>query len=147
MGGENESVLTKDKKATPQGSVLAADRATPLGLQEEKKKKKKKKREAESLIAVASEAYQQQNIRQHVSGGEVHFHVDDEGLKTAVPTAEWWNAVRQLGKAQPFTWVDAKNKTTAKFTPIFKDGVLDVVVKIESLKIGSRMEQLLGLAK
>lgn len=142
MGGVNESVIEPEKaKKKPEGEVLAADRAEPLGFKKEKKKKKKDKRSAPETLL------QTQSIRQHVSGPEVHFHVDAEKLKSAIPTAEWWNAVRNLNKGEPFMWVDAKNKTTARFTPFFKDNVLDVVIQIESLKIGNRLEQLLGLTK
>jgi len=91
MGGDNESVVKSDKKS--EGVVLAADI---------KKKKKKKER-----------VLQTQNIRQHVSGPEVHFHDDENKLKVAVPTAEWWNAIRNFGKLKSFTWIDEKNQAVA----------------------------------
>jgi hypothetical protein len=111
MGGTNESVIEPEKaKKKPEGEILAADRAEPLGLKKKKKKKDKERRFEAALV-------QTQAIRQHVSGPEVHFHVDAEKLKSAIPTAEWWNAVRNLNKGEPFLWVDATNKTTARFTP------------------------------
>ncbi len=135
MGGTNESVLEAEKGKS-QGEVLSADVVESLGLS----KKKKKKAKVEGL-------HQTQNIRQHLSGSEVHFHADDENLKTAIPAGDWWAAVRKLNKGESFSWLDPDNKTIATFTPFFKGKVLDVVVKIESLKVGTRLKQLLSLAK
>ena len=33
-----------------------------------------------------------QTIRFHVSGGDVHFHDDESGLKVAVPISDWYRA-------------------------------------------------------
>lgn len=33
-----------------------------------------------------------QNIRFHLSGGEVHFHDDQNSLKVAVPVSDWYRA-------------------------------------------------------
>ena len=127
MGGDNESVLKAEKTENQNtGIVLKAD-----------KKKKKKK----------NPISQTQSIRQHVSGSEVHFHADDDRLKVAIPTAEWWNAVRSLNKFQSFSYVDEKNKAIGTFEPFLADGIIEVSVKIEPIQIGPRLEALLNLAK
>lgn len=39
-----------------------------------------------------------QKVRMHESGGEYHFHDDDNKLKVAVPVAHWQAALRSLGQ-------------------------------------------------
>lgn len=37
-----------------------------------------------------------QSVRIHESGGQVHFHVDEEGLKVSIPVAEWWKGWQSI---------------------------------------------------
>ena len=141
MGGVNESVLESDKGKTQ--SILKPDPPVampPVGdtIQVD----------WGNVPPVAVQPFvQQQTIRQHVSGNSCHFHDDANSLKAAIPVADWWTALRQLSTMQPYTWVDAQNKTIAYFRPVLLNGVYDVTVEIVPVKFGTRFEQLTSLVR
>jgi hypothetical protein len=137
MGGANESTLQADKK---KDEILRADERI------EKKKKKKKSRSVEAVSFDVSEAIQTQNIRQHLSGGEVHFHDDDGDLKTAIPVAEWYNGIKTIRSMQLWQYVDAANQTIAVFQPSVRDGIADCVVSVREIEISDRLAALSEVA-
>lgn len=49
-----------------------------------------------------------QRIRFHESGGEVHFHDDDRGLKCALPVARWHNLFQLVLSGERVKHVDTK---------------------------------------
>ncbi len=138
MGGSNESTLKADPK---KDEILRADERI-----EKKKKKKNKNKSVEPVSVDISEAIQTQNIRQHLSGGEVHFHDDDGDLKTAIPVAEWYNGIKAIRSMQLWQYVDAANQTIAVFQPSVRFGVADCVVSVREIEIGDRLAALSEVA-
>lgn len=64
-----------------------------------------------------------QSIRIHESNGEVHFHVDKEKLKCAVPVGEWWKAWNVIAASmrkgmELFYFVDEVNGTALIVTDV-----------------------------
>ena len=137
MGGENESTLKADPKPE---TVLRADER--IKQREKKKKKDKKKNKTETISVPVSEPIQTQNIRQHMNGGEIHFHDDEGGLKTAIPVAEWYTGIKTIRSMQPWQYVDSTHETIATFRPFVRDGVADCTVTVESIEIGERLTAL-----
>lgn len=52
-------------------------------------------------------------VRMHLSGNEVHFHNDAEGLKASVPFTEWYSFGSKINSNDyvQFKYVDHVNKT------------------------------------
>jgi hypothetical protein len=135
MGGTNESVLAADAGKKPREEILRADESI-------KSKKKKKEKKPEKVRVSISEPIQTQNIRQHMSGSEIHFHDDDGGMKTAVPVAEWYNGIKTIRSMKKWQYVDPANQTMATFTPFIRNGVADCTVSVQSIEIGDRLAAL-----
>jgi hypothetical protein len=89
---------------------------------------------------------QVQKIRQHVSGGEVHFHDDEAKLKVAIPVADWWTIKREMASLNPVTWVDQKQQTILEITPVLENSVMDVVISINKFTTGDALAKLNNLA-
>lgn len=138
MGGKNESVLKADLQ--PRGEILRADERI-----KEKKKSKKEKKKKDPLSSDAPA--QTQNIRQHLNGGEIHFHDDDGGLKTAIPVAEWYTGIKAIRSMQDWRYVDPANKTIAAFHPFLHGDVADVTITLQEITIGSRLAALSDVTK
>jgi hypothetical protein len=139
MGGANESVLPSDKVAGAAppgagpnpGNVLAPDFVQaplanvppppPLNLQG------------------AGVPIQTQAIRQHMSGGQIHLHVDGpQPLKVAVPVAEWYVIMRHLRSLSPFTFVDSENKCVLFLRPYIHAGLFEVAIELSPIQVGAR---------
>lgn len=136
MGGENESLLNKDPKAAPvasQESVLLPD-APPT-----------------PSVMISPNSFQgaapqqTQTIRQHMSGGQIHLHCDEQKLKAAVPVAEWYVIMRQLRSLSPFTWVDSDNKCVAFFRPYISQGLFEIAIELAPVNIGHRFNDMVGV--
>ena len=145
MGGENQSTLQPETKVEQQ-STLQPD-PSPMetlsmaeAVKVKKKKDKKKKKNKERPL-------QTQELRQHVSGGECHWHDDARKLKFAMTVADWYVVKRELQKLEVVERTDAKHQTIIRFTPFIENGVADCVVSVEPLKYAARFEQLLSLTK
>ncbi len=140
MGGQNESVLAADAGKKPREEILRADERI------KEKKKKKEKKEKETVEVSVSEFIQTQNIRQHLSGSEIHFHDDEGGLKTAIPVSEWYNGIKTIRSLKKWQYVDPVHESVATFRPFIRDGVADCTVSIQSIEIGSRLAALSEVA-
>ncbi len=96
---------------------------------------------------------QVQVIRQHVSGKDVHFHVDDENLKLAIPLAQlevYFQCLRNLSATEKL-YHDDKNKTLAKFqVGMNSQGQLDIFIKISACEEGpvvQKLDKLMSLSR
>lgn len=143
MGGENESTLKPEAKAQSQSTLQPDVREETVSMAEvvkRKKKKDKKKKHREPPL-------QMQALRQHVSGGECHWHDDARKLKFAMPVADYYVIKRELLKLEMVERADTVNKTVIRFEPYVKDGVADLAITVEPLKFAARFELLLSLVK
>lgn len=172
VGGINESVLEADEKKKGKkkdgdvlqpdppagGVVLAADlppaSAAPVlpslpPAVEVSKSEIKPPKPAVASAAPPPEGIprQYQSIRQHVSGGQVHLHDDDNKLKVAIPVAEWYVIVRQLKTMTPYTYVDTDFNCTAIFRPFMHDGYFEIAIEMVPVTVGDRFKQLASLIK
>mgnify|MGYP006373452349 CR=1 FL=1 len=88
---------------------------------------------------------QVQSIRHHVSGKDVHFHVDSENLKLAMPLAQlevYVECLRNLSSERKM-YHDSKNKTLGKFeVGLNNQGQLDIVVEIRACEEGPVVQKL-----
>jgi len=72
-----------------------------------------------------------QNVRIHENRTtkEVHFHVDQEKLKAAVPTAVWYKTWERISRELPSSWtyMDRKNNTslTVAVSLVYNDQILE----------------------
>ena len=131
MGGTNESVLDKKETETVlQGESLLE--AQPV--------------ETMQKAFTSPTHIQTQTIRQHVSGGEVHFHLDDQKLKAAIPVADFFNVKRQIAMLRESFHVDLKNNTLIEFRPWFANGTLDLSVHITKVTVSDRFNKVTKLA-
>lgn len=82
-------------------------------------------------------------VRFHESGGEVHFHDDERGLKVAIPVATWWSTWQSLssGAAKKAELVDASRKTMVTVKVSGKQ-VRDVSIRIRNVGLSSSFESL-----
>ena len=82
-------------------------------------------------------------IRIHESGGEVHFHDDTAKLKVAVPVSKWFKLWDKLsGQPQKESIPDHKNNTVLTVETKLANGVLDAVVSVETMSIGTNFSEL-----
>lgn len=80
--------------------------------------------------------FTRQKIRTHRANGEVHFHVDDEKLKVAVPAADAWSGWHRFYyMLQPFVWRDEKHGTILVIAPHWNNGVLDAVATVSPFAV------------
>jgi len=93
-------------------------------------------------VPVASQ--QDQHVRVHENAGEVHFHVDSEKLKAAVPVASWYEAWQELSTipGKTFTWSDEANGTLLKVESVQTDDEIDARITVQKIKIGDTFAQL-----
>jgi hypothetical protein len=86
-----------------------------------------------------------QTVRIHESGGYVHFHVDAEKLKVAVPAGIWFSAWEKISTQgiESWTYFDVETKTvltikTDRFRDLFKNQnemTAEVFLKISKQEI------------
>lgn len=96
-----------------------------------------------------------QIIRIHEDKGEVHLHVDEEGLKVVIPSAAWWKAWERLrnplrGEIEIFTFGDRKNNTFLHVGIYYEgDGKGNIFMKAEMIimKLDASHPTLAKLAK
>jgi hypothetical protein len=67
------------------------------------------------------EAEQIGSIRVHEAAGQVHFHDDQNNLKVAVPSHEFWSAWAALVAGGSKTFIDADQKTILKVSNTLQD--------------------------
>jgi len=115
MGGAREETIQTEK--------VKNETTIQLGKKQKKLLKKKKKQKSTK-----------QALRIHESGGEVHFHNDDAGLKAAVPIAAWWAAWDKLKNFQICDW-SYLDKTRGIMVEVVvyndKDGKLEASVSLD----------------
>jgi hypothetical protein len=139
MGGDNQSTLAPEKKATPE-KVEILSMADAVESKKDKKSKKKKKKNKDRNV--------NQEIRQHVNNGECHWHVDAEGLKAAIPVADWTVMARQLKRMETIEYVDIANKSRIVFTPyINADKVLSIAIGVEGIEVSDHFDKVINLKK
>ena len=147
MGGDNQSTLPADKPS--KGDLLPADDEILDMAQAKQKDKRRKKDKANKTPKKKPpekpKKSQSQNIRQHLNKNECHWHADDEGLKAAIPVADWFGMKRRLNQMETVEYVDAANKTCITFRPSIEDGKLDLSIHIESITVSDRFTQVLEL--
>lgn len=83
------------------------------------------------------------NLRVHENGGEIHFHDDQQNLKTAVPVADWWNIWGRIANGGRSHFVDTVNKTVLDIrTKIRMGGKVQVTLKISQATFGPGYQEL-----
>lgn len=95
--------------------------------------------------AVGLRLEQTQQIRQHVSGGEIHFHNDPDKIKASVPMGDWFGIKRKLLVGEPIMWIDRTNNTCLRITPMIVNNVCECVTSVDTVKVGTHFQQLLNL--
>lgn len=131
MGGINESVVAQ--KAQSESVVKQVPPSA----------------EASVPVAASNDIL---DIRMHVSGGEVHFHADDVGLKCAIPAADWFSVWNQISNRpnERITRIDKKTGVKAVFIGFLNSrGEYDIRVSLEQYAKGvgpmyNAMEKLLN---
>jgi len=85
-----------------------------------------------------------QQVRFHENQGEVHFHVDAEKLKVAVPSGEWFNAWENLAKfpGREWSFVDKQRETLLTVKSGIVSGTLDAHVEITQIHTGNTFKEL-----
>jgi len=85
-----------------------------------------------------------QILRFHENKGEIHFHDDEIKLKAAIPVAEWYTIFRVLNTMKNVTYIDSTNWTIIKFKPNYdpKNGLADIKVTLQAVKVGSNLASL-----
>ena len=88
------------------------------------------------------------NFRIHESNGEVHFHDDKNKLKAAVPFGAWYKAWDKL-RGEPATWqyIDTTNNTNISVETRLANDEFDVIVSIQSIKVGNDYAKLSTFSK
>lgn len=128
MGGFNEDVISGENK----GGVVVEDILQG----------QKTNRSQSSLQLIPDQV---QTVRHHVSGKNVHFHVDDENLKLSIPVAQlmvYFECLRDLS-SQRKMYHDVKNKTMGSFeVGMNRGGQLDIVVQISPCEEGPVIQKL-----
>ena len=149
MGGKNESVLPSDPK--PTGSVLAPDPPVvpPVVPQWNSFTSMSDDPNINDMRRLSSNTPRQnQAIRQHMSGGQVHLHVDaPQPIKVAVPVAEWYVIMRHLRSLNTFTFVDAENKSVAYLRPYISGGLFEIAIELAPIQIGPRFNDMNAVTK
>lgn len=81
----------------------------------------------------------QQELRYHLNGNEVHFHADAEGIKVAIPVAEWWKAIEQArnGRVDRYRYIDHTNGTMLEVSVgVNANGEFDVLPAVSKVSTG-----------
>lgn len=86
----------------------------------------------------------EQQVRIHENQGEVHFHVDNENLKVAVPSGEWYKAWEDIAKfpGREWSYVDKQRGTLLTVKSGIIDGTLDAIVQIAKVSTGDTFAEL-----
>ena len=86
----------------------------------------------------------EQNVRVHENAGEVHFHVDDENIKAAVPSAEWYKTWEHLSvfPGEEWCYVDQKEGTILKVQSAITDGTVDIILSVKKIILRPKLHQL-----
>ena len=88
------------------------------------------------------------SVRFHESGGEIHFHDDNNKLKVAIPSGVWHEAWERLssGRQKRFEYADVleKSRLVVKIDSEKKDKskALEAFIKISPIELGSTFESL-----
>lgn len=133
MGGINEGMLHADKEDlleedVQQGQILEGDETQNI-----------------EEIEIPKQA---QNIRQHISSGEVHLHDDQNKIKVAIPVADWYVILNKLKGISKCYFIDPNFNSVAHFRPfIAPDNTFDVAISLAKIKIGKRFKLMSELAK
>lgn len=114
------------------------------GLHEDTIKPPKSKKESDEVLAAPPEPEthdltskipaQTQKVRHHLSGNEIHLHVDEENLKVAIPPVRLDMIIGELRerKVSERSYYDSKNKTIARFVAGQNDkGQFDIWLGVE----------------
>lgn len=77
------------------------------------------------------------NIRIHESNGEIHFHDDDNNLKTAVPVADMFSAWQRLadGKISKYDYKDRINFSKVRLKVDKSKRNTDLKISIKPLSV------------
>lgn len=87
-----------------------------------------------------------QAIRYHVSGGDVHFHVDagkgpnKEDMKVAVPVAEWWTAWEKLKnlRGSNYSYIDHEQGCMLTVTAgLNEKGEFEIIPSLKKISNGT----------
>jgi hypothetical protein len=86
----------------------------------------------------------EQSVRVHENAGEVHFHVDDEKIKAAVPSADWYKAWEHLSAfpGEEWCYVDQKEGTILKVQSAITDGTVDIILSVKKIALGDTFREL-----
>lgn len=103
----------------------------------------------------AAKSTQEQHVRIHENKGEVHFHVDAEQLKAAVPVAAWYEAWDELScmPGKTFRYSDEANGTVLTVESALIGGginqpdTLDAKIRVEKITIGNTFKELSKFTK
>lgn len=137
MGGKNEDVIMGKQSASKVNEVIAGKQAGSSYTETIEKIHD----HTTDLVKPFLEHDQQ--IRFHISNGEVHFHDDANKLKAVISVADWFVVWRSLLSNQLATKVDLTNSTIIHFIPFRnEDDEFDIVVEITPKKIAERVKKL-----
>ena len=95
--------------------------------------------------AINESVVQRQSVRLHINNNQVHFHVDAENLKAALPVAEWYSAWIKIAKSpgSQFHFADLAHNTVLTVQSVYKNNILNAVIEIKKVdKVGSVFNQL-----
>lgn len=125
MGGDFEGMIGAEKKTEKSGigGLLQPASAT----------------QPKSGLPVVGELSQAIRFHQNPTGSEIHFHVDDEKLKVALPVAEWWSAWEQVKnmRLDQYRYVDHKNGTMLELTSgLDGAGKFEILPKVSRIANG-----------
>jgi|SRR5579863_6006576 len=98
MGGEREDVIQAKSKSA--GAAVAEKPAKPKG--------------TATLQPGSTTGLQAIRRHENTARGEVHFHVDAEGIKAYVPTDVWsaaWSDLKERGPGAKWAYIDGLNHT------------------------------------
>jgi len=85
-----------------------------------------------------------QQVRFHENQGEVHFHVDAENLKVAVPSGEWFKAWEDLARfpGREWSFVDKQRGTLLTVKSGIISGTLDAYIEVTKIQAGNTFTEL-----
>lgn len=143
MGGQYEDKIESAKLETKQGKgPQVVDEIADANLLQGAPARKTKMTNAGSLPVIPA---QTQSIRHHLSGKEVHFHVDEEKLKAAIPLAQleaYYYDLKSLNRTEHHFY-DAKNNTLTHLrVGLNSTGQLDVWITVSACEEGPVIQKL-----
>ena len=82
-------------------------------------------------------------VRFHESGGKVHFHADDQGLKAAVPVAKWYTAWEELSRASgKRDFIDPEQSTILTVETTVDGNSYSAIINISSCTLSDAFKAL-----